>query len=153
MGAYFSLVRPGLEYCYTVWNPYFQEATDKLEMVQRRAARYITNRYRNTSSVSSMLDHLQLESLESRRIKCQLTMMFKIVHGLVDIPPEKYFTSASTRTRSEHQQKFRQIQTSSEYYKNSFFPRTVRHWNSNPASVVDSPSLVSFKGELSKLSF
>ena len=93
-------------------------------MVKRRAARYITNRYRNTSSVSSMLDHLQLESLESRRIKCQLTMMFKIVHDLVDIPPEKYFTSASTRTRSEHQQKFRQIQTSTKYYKNSFFPRT-----------------------------
>ena len=29
--------------------------TQKLEMVQRRAARYVTNRYRNTSSVTSML--------------------------------------------------------------------------------------------------
>ena len=57
----------------TVWKPYTQEAVRKLEMA---AARYITNRYGNTSSVTSMLDHLQWESLESRRIKCQLTMLF-----------------------------------------------------------------------------
>ena len=38
MRAYFSSVRPGLEYSCTVWNPFFLEAIDKLEMVQRRAA-------------------------------------------------------------------------------------------------------------------
>ncbi|KAH3879321.1 hypothetical protein DPMN_003223 [Dreissena polymorpha] len=44
-------------------------------MVQRRAARYVTNRYHNTSSVTSMLDHLQWETLESRRTKAQLSMI------------------------------------------------------------------------------
>ena len=38
------------------------------------------------SSVTSMLDHLEWESLEARRTKCQLTMMFKIINDLVDIP-------------------------------------------------------------------
>ena len=84
--------------------------------------RYITNHYRNTSSVSSMLDHLQLKGLESRRFKCQLTLMFKIVHGLVDILPEKYLTSASTMTKSEIR-KF--TDRSNPPVKNSFFPRTV----------------------------
>ena len=37
------------------WNPHHKDQTRKLEMVQRRAARYTTNRFRNTSSVSSML--------------------------------------------------------------------------------------------------
>ena len=46
--AYHSLVRPVLEYCCTVWSPYTDDYIDKLEMAQRRAARYVTNRYHNT---------------------------------------------------------------------------------------------------------
>jgi hypothetical protein len=37
------------------------------EQVQRRTARYVTNRYHNTSSVLAMLNHLQLPTLEHRR--------------------------------------------------------------------------------------
>ena len=45
--------------------PHIKEYVSKVEMVQRRAARHITNRYRNNSSVTSMLDHLEWESLEA----------------------------------------------------------------------------------------
>ena len=100
-----------------------------------------------------MLDHLEWETLESRRTKNQLIMFFKIVHGLVDIPADKYLTPASTRTRSRHSFKYRQIPTSSDYYKHSFFPQTVRLWNSLPATVAEAPGLVPFKWELSKVSF
>ena len=86
------MVRPLLEYCSTVWSPYTKEYIQKIEMVQRRAARYVTNRYHNTISVTSMLDHLEWETLESRRTKNQLIMFFKTVHGLVDIPADKYLT-------------------------------------------------------------
>jgi hypothetical protein len=46
-----SLVRPTctLEYASSVWDPYQQNDIHRLEMVQRRAARYVTNRYHNTS--------------------------------------------------------------------------------------------------------
>ena len=47
---------------------------------------FTTNRYRSTSSVSPMLDHLQWESLEARRSKIQLTLFYKVVHDLVDTP-------------------------------------------------------------------
>ena len=56
-----SLVRPNLKYCSTFWNPY--------QMLHLRAARYITNGYYNTSSVTDMMDHLEMESLESRRTR------------------------------------------------------------------------------------
>ena len=110
--AYRSMVRPLLEYCSTVWSPYTQEHIQNIEMVQRRAARYVTNRYHSTSSVTSMLDHLERETLESRQTKNQLVMFFKIIHGLIDIPAERYLTPASTRTRSHHSLKYRQIPTS-----------------------------------------
>ena len=120
--AYRSMIRPLLEYCSTVWSPHTKEYIQKIEMVQRRAARYVTNRYHNTSSVTEVLDHLEWETLEARRTKNRHIMFFKIIHGLVDIPVEKYVTPASTRTRSRHSLKFRQIPTSSDYYKFSFFP-------------------------------
>ena len=134
-------MRPGLEYCCTVWSPHTQEVTQKLEMVQCRASRYVNNRYRNTSIVTSMQDHLQWEPPESRRIKYRLAIIFQILHGQVDIPSDKYLTPASTRARSQHGQKFRQIQASSDYYIDSFFHATVRHWNSLSTSAVDAPTL------------
>ena len=76
--------------------------------------------------------------------KTQLTMLFKIIHGLVDIPAEDYLVPASTRTRSQHSLKFLQIPVSSDYYKFSFFPRTFCRWNSVPANVAEAPSLVTF---------
>ena len=66
--AYKTLVRPNLEYCASVWSPYTAKGKQKIEMVQRRAARYATNRYHDTSSVTNMLQHLDWESLESRRV-------------------------------------------------------------------------------------
>ena len=109
--AYSSLIRPILEHCCTVWSRHTQEYINKLVMVQRRAARYVTNRYHNTSSVTSMLDHLEWESLEARRTKCKLTMLFKIINDLVDILQEEYLTPASKRTRTRHSHKSRQIPT------------------------------------------
>ena len=70
-----------------------------LEMAQQR---YITNRYHNTSSVTDMLDHLDMELLESRRTNAQLTMMFRIIDNLVDVPAQQYLLPASSRTRATH---------------------------------------------------
>ena len=121
-------------------------------MVQRRAARFTTRRYRNTSSVSEMLDHLSWETLETRRDKASLTMLYKVVNDLVDIPASTYLTPGSSRTRSSHAFKFRQFQCSQNSFKHSFFPATVVLWNSLPASVAEAPDLASFKRGLSTIS-
>ena len=39
--AYKTLVRPTLEYCSTVWDPYTAKNINTVEMVQRRAARWV----------------------------------------------------------------------------------------------------------------
>ena len=65
--AYKAFARPVLEYASSVWDPYAQKSADNLEAVQRRAARFVLNRYYNTSSVHRMLDSLGWPSLEQRR--------------------------------------------------------------------------------------
>ena len=84
--AYKVFVRPILEYASSVWDPYTQKSIDKLEAVQRRAARFVLNRYHNTSSVNLMLDSLGWPSLEQRRKIPRLGVMYKICSGLVQCP-------------------------------------------------------------------
>ncbi|KAH3887323.1 hypothetical protein DPMN_011339 [Dreissena polymorpha] len=57
-------------------------------MAQRRAARFTTNRYRNTSSGADVLHLLQRESLADSRSKLQLVILYKIIHEFVDIPSD-----------------------------------------------------------------
>jgi hypothetical protein len=47
-------------------DPHLKADINKMEMVQRRAARYVTNRQRNinTSSVGDMLQHLEASKID-----------------------------------------------------------------------------------------
>ena len=68
--AYKDFVRPLLEYAASVWDPYSQKNISKIEAIQRRAARFVLNRFRNTSSVNNMLEALGWPTLEQRRQTC-----------------------------------------------------------------------------------
>ena len=124
------------------------------QLIERKKRIFLTiSDNRNTSSLSSMLDHLQWESLESRRSKIQLTLFFKVIHNLIDIPADQYLTPSTSRTRATHTKRYRRFSPSTDSFKFSFFPRTVPLWNSLRAVIAEAPSLVSFKEGLSTLSF
>ena len=57
--AYTALVRPTVEYVSSVWDPHLQKDIHNLNMMQRRSARNVTNIYRTTSSVETMLQLLK----------------------------------------------------------------------------------------------
>ena len=53
--AYKTLVRPLVEYLLTVWSPHTDQNIDKLEMIQRRAARWTLHNYSTYASVTEIL--------------------------------------------------------------------------------------------------
>ena len=83
--AYKALVRPQIEYASTVWDPFTQENQNKIEMVQRRAARFVCNNYSREASVTVMLDELGWRSLKQRRTDQRLIMLYKIVNNLIEV--------------------------------------------------------------------
>ena len=62
--AYETLARPQIEYASTLWDPFTQENQTKIEMVQRRAARFACDNYKREASVTTILDELGWRSLK-----------------------------------------------------------------------------------------
>ena len=135
------IVRPLVEYAATTWAPLTDTANDTIEMVQRRATRFVTNDYGRTSSVTEMIANLGLDTLQKRRDLARLSMMYRIVHELVDIPVESYLTPSAIMTRG-HDSHFHQIRTSNTTYQQSFFPRTIVLWNQLPQTAVSQTSII-----------
>ena len=137
--AYKTLVRPSLEYCGTVWDPHTAAAAQKVEMVQRRAARWVKNDYVQTSSVTNMLAELKWRELSQRRADARLCLLYKIKKSLVLINAIKYFRLQRDKIHIQN------IESDRVYYKMSFFPRTIQDWNPLPNNILTTDTARSFR--------
>lgn len=145
--AYKTLVRPRLEYCSPIWDPYQKVYQEKIEKVQRRAARFVTNDHRRTSSVKQMLDSLDWEPLQDRREKARLISLYKEVHHLTpsNIDHLKLNPQMKYNTRQSHDLNLAITHTNKNCYKYSLYPRTIPTWNSLPDSTKSAPDVENFK--------
>ena len=95
--AYLLYIRPILEYAAAVWAPHTRCDIEKLEAVQRRAARFAMSNYNRTSSVTEMLHDLNWNSLYSRRQISNSTQLGRRYPPQLHHPINKFHK----RTRSE----------------------------------------------------
>ena len=117
-------------------------------MVQRRAARFVLGRYNNTSSVGDMLSELGWTSLQTRRQTLRLCMMYKIHEGLVAMDAQEFMKPLQRRSRHVNSHAYKIPRSKTDYHMYSYFPRTIREWNSLTDSTVLAPNLTAFKKSL-----
>ena len=120
-------------------------------MVQRRAARFVTNRYHNQSSVNDLLGNLKWQTLEERRTNARLTMLYKIkkqrsqYRGRSQI---QKLIPTNRKLRNTNSNCFQLPSCNTTTRKESFYKmylRTIWDWNTLPNSVTAASSLESLK--------
>ena len=131
-----TLIRPQLEYASCMWSPWLKQDILELEKVQRRAAHFVYNNYWPTASVTEMISTLNWETLEKRREKARLCMLYKTINGLIKIPMDYYKSSTFTSTRSFHGQILQLPSCRTDIYTEIFI---------FPGEATNSRSLQSFK--------
>ena len=139
-----------MEYATAVWDPHYKCDIEKIERVQRSAARFCTGDYGYTSSVTSMLEKLELQSLEKRRKISRLTLLYKCIYDIVDVDKYYFKFSKEMCTRNSHKFKLQVPKSTKDVFKYSFFTRTASDWNNLPPNIPMIPSLDRFKEELTK---
>lgn len=92
-----SLARSQLEYASSVWDPTLVGDINSLEMVQRKAARWARDKH-GVVSVTALLKDLGWAELADRRQNQRLTLVYKIIHELIDIPRDSVSIKPARRS-------------------------------------------------------
>jgi len=121
--------------------------------VQKRAARWITNKHDRTTSVTSLLQQLHLELLEERRRISQLTFLYKILNEHVAVLMNHLDLVLCDRPvrGPTTKQKLKIPRCTSTRFQKSFAARTITEWNSLPDSITSLASVSSFRSQLSAI--
>ena len=128
---YLSLIRSQLTYCSQIWRPHLLKDIAALELIQRRATKYILNDY--TSDYRSRLISLNLLPLMMQLELCDVMFFVRSLKGPTDafnIYDHIVFHSSSTRSSAHLKLKHVLSRTSSASH--FYFNRIPRLWNSLP---------------------
>ena len=148
--VYTSLVRSILEYSSTFWDPFYRKDIGRLEMGQRRAARFVFNDYKPMSSVASMVSQLGWKPLAERRPEHRLSLLYKIINGIVAIPADTHLHFITRSTRICHSKSLKLPICTTDTFKYSFFPATIRDTFLLPDDIVNCKNLSSFMETMGK---
>jgi len=131
--AFITYVRPLVEYCTPVWYPHSAKDIRLIESVQRRFTKRIHTL--EDLSYADRLKLMSLDSLELRRLRFDLRMVYKIMNGLIDLPANDFFIcSPCTSTRRADFKLFKPLCVHSARFI-FFSVRIINCWNRLPTNV------------------
>ena len=89
-----------VEYGTPVWSPYTVQSITQVESVQRAFTKRLPGLSR--FSYVDRLQILGLQTLEHRRLLADLLMCYKIIHGLVALNFDEFFSFSPNTTLRGH---------------------------------------------------
>ncbi len=137
-------------YCSAVWNPHTCRNIDRLEQVNTKAARFITNNYTQMPGITTRLkQQINMNPLHIRRQAHRLSLTYKITNNYIDIEPNTYLHSTNNqRTHNTHNKTYQTYYANTDAYKHSYFPRTIRDWSRLPQRILNSNTIDSFTKQI-----
>ena len=162
---YKTYVRPIIEYNCSIWNPnqYIKYQTPinlsdirRIESVQTKFTRLLCQKLNiNYDNYQHRLNILQMETLESRRLKADLILVYKFQNNLIDLNMDEFFTKSNLNTKYtlRRHENYLQIPSlcNTTIRRNFFSNRIVKVWNHLPKELITSKSLLQFKSKLDKI--
>ena len=148
---YLSLVRSIFEHCSPVWAPQTSGALNAIDLVQRRAVKWILKEpYTSYSDDEFLLKQrgLDLLPIKSKFVFTDLVLFHKIIYGCVNIKLPNYVVkwepkdvtrcTRSTKCISDGSDKLKfrcTVRPRIKAFENSFFVRTLEFWNNLPLNL------------------
>ena len=122
---------------------------DSLEKIQRRAARFVNNDFKYSSSPTQMMASLGWVPLAERRAKAKVKTVYKANNNILHIPICHFIKNKSSTRKSRDC--FTVPRSNTDVHLYSFYPDAIRLWNKLPLETKESPSLESFTKQLEKV--
>ena len=147
--CYTTLVRPSAEYASQVWDPLYKTDIDRIEMIQKRGARFATGNFKMESgNTAANYSRLGWSSLEERRLQSKLITFQKSRLKLLDLPLDKI--PQKSRTTRQGGDFFRPFSAVNGHIS-SFFHQTPLLWNSLPADAKTCSTIEEFSARIKNL--
>ncbi len=155
-----ATILPQLEYGSQVWNVHLQADIGTLEKVQRNFTRRLLNQPPHWAPEESLtyeerLQRLGLTSLQERRLRLDLEMVYKVRNRLVPLEFDDFFLSASAppiglrSMDARHPMHLAIPSVVRSMARTASFPvRTLIHWNRLPSHILSAPSIQMFRYRL-----
>jgi len=141
---YKALISPVLEYSKTIWGPFYTTNINKLENIQRKATKLIPAICH--LSYEDKLRSSKLPTLQYRRYRGDMIMLYNLLHSMYDFNVSDLFTFAPNNylTRG-HQFKLFKYQPRTDLRKQSFSRLVMNSWNNLPGWIADATLTNNFK--------
>ena len=162
---YLSLVRSLFEHCSQIWCPTNPTQVAKFVKIQKRAIKWIFNEPYCRYSEKEYLGKLKELNILPMDYKFQLNdliIFHKIFHGKYSVGLPSFILKYTDMNSAYFQRQTRTYNDSDRHkvkcifapkvnsFKNSFFVRSARSWNSLPAEIRSHDTIDSFKANLEK---
>ena len=144
---YKQYVRCLLEYAAPVWSPWHLSDIECLEKVQKTMVSMIPGLLGAT--YKEKLVELKLDTLEDRRKRQDLILVYRIISGHDKIDPHSLFQFYGEHERqtrlSSYPWNIVEPRSRTELRKNFFTNRVSSLWNALPVEVKSAPTVTTFK--------
>ena len=139
-----------MEYCGAIWDTTVKEECDRLELVQRRAARWARGA-KGIISVTALLKDLDWLPLADRRRHQRLGLFYKIINGQLQVS-EHTVDIKRSKSRTRQSNSLTLVRKSgrdkhSPFWKGTIL-RTIPEWNRLSDHTATADSFTTFKSRL-----